>query len=445
MTTHYSDLVNTTEHPDRCTSCGVYQDNSAYWTPALYFQHANGTFEIVDQVGGMLAYYLMYLEHVKAFPEGFRMIAGDPWIRNFTGPVPDVQLSDWPTDPTDQFWLQQRAIGFNCLNYDKTPEPSLYRHTLPTKDYLDEYCKDGIRIELAFPSCGKEGELDSPDHKSHVAWPSLVKEGNCPEGFDVHYPFLFFESIWATNNYAGVDGQFVLSYGDPVGTGYHGDFIMGWESKDFLQAAVDQCTNPSGQVSDCPLFKLKPDSDAEKCTFDMPEALKDEDVTGPCDSLPIGVPIQPSGPQATPYPVVGQTGGPKSYSPPSSTSSVPVYSGQDAPSYSAAEYSLTATAPGGIVVAKYSSGADTSSSSATASSGYFSAPSASITASPSLSDAASSQDDIIATSYMTQGNEVVELFIEEVDVTVTATATPSAGNYRRHLQRHQHHHQGVHH
>lgn len=46
-----------------CTSCGVTQDKSAYWTPALYFMHEDGTAEMVDQVGGMLAYvaYLVFL------------------------------------------------------------------------------------------------------------------------------------------------------------------------------------------------------------------------------------------------------------------------------------------------------------------------------------------------------------------------------------------------
>lgn len=38
-----------------CTSCAVTQDKSAYWTPALYFMHENGTAQIVEQVGGMLA------------------------------------------------------------------------------------------------------------------------------------------------------------------------------------------------------------------------------------------------------------------------------------------------------------------------------------------------------------------------------------------------------
>ncbi len=39
----------------KCTSCAIDKDLSAYWTPLLYFQHKNGTFERVTQVGGMLA------------------------------------------------------------------------------------------------------------------------------------------------------------------------------------------------------------------------------------------------------------------------------------------------------------------------------------------------------------------------------------------------------
>ena len=41
-----------------CTSCQVTQDKSSYWTPALYFQDASGKMNLVDQVGGMLAYVI---------------------------------------------------------------------------------------------------------------------------------------------------------------------------------------------------------------------------------------------------------------------------------------------------------------------------------------------------------------------------------------------------
>ena len=220
------------------------------------------------------------------------MLAGNPSVRNFTGPFPDTQLSFWPVDPTnEQFFLSQRALGFNCLNYAVTPEPSLYRHVMPSKDYLDSNCADGLRLELAFPSCGT-GETDSDDHKSHVAYPSLVKEGNCPDGYDTHYPFLFYETIYATDAFAGVEGEFMLSYGDPVGTGYHGDFMMGWESEEFLQNAIDTCTNESGDIEDCHLFNIQSDTDCAKCTFDMPSALKNDQAVGPREGLAVDIPIQ---------------------------------------------------------------------------------------------------------------------------------------------------------
>jgi hypothetical protein len=39
---------------------------------------------------------------------------------------------------------------------------------------------------------------------------------------------------------------------------------MGWDEP-FLQAAVDQCDNPSGRIEDCPLFTLQSESKANEC------------------------------------------------------------------------------------------------------------------------------------------------------------------------------------
>ncbi|KAF2717495.1 hypothetical protein K431DRAFT_333967 [Polychaeton citri CBS 116435] len=406
-----------------CTSCAVTQDRSAYWTPALYFQYHNGTTVLVEQVGGMLAYYLYYLEKVKAFPHGFQMVAGKNNLRHFDGPIPDVELSLWPTDASNQTWLGQRALGFNCLNYGRAPEASLYRHSFPKKDYMDANCVDGMRLELAFPSCWN-GELSSEDHSSHVAYPSLVKEGNCPDTHPEHLPFLFYETIWDTYAFAGEDGIFVLSPGDPDGAGYHGDFMMGWESEKFLQDALDNCTSPSGEISDCPMFDIQHDDLAAQCTFDVPEELSNDNCHGPRQGLPVNVPIQFGPNPATKFTVAGQDGaatqGPPSYSgPPSTWATEP-----ESQTYSAADPHSTSTALGGIVVAMKSSDSDDE---------------ASITAAPSIT---SSSSGAVATSYITQGDEVVELVIEEVDVTVTATATavPDSGmKHKRHLEHHLRH------
>jgi hypothetical protein len=54
MSTTYEDLTQTGGDLN-CTSCEVVEDQSAYWTPALYWQADNGSTELVQQVGGMLA------------------------------------------------------------------------------------------------------------------------------------------------------------------------------------------------------------------------------------------------------------------------------------------------------------------------------------------------------------------------------------------------------
>jgi hypothetical protein len=42
------DLLN-----GNCSSCSILQDHSAYWAPMMYFQHSNGTLQMVPTDGGM--------------------------------------------------------------------------------------------------------------------------------------------------------------------------------------------------------------------------------------------------------------------------------------------------------------------------------------------------------------------------------------------------------
>ncbi|RSL89067.1 hypothetical protein CEP51_001422 [Fusarium floridanum] len=276
-----------------CTSCRVTQDKSSYWHPAMYFQDGEtGEFEIVPQVGGMLAYYLLYGDNVTAFPPDFRMLSGTNSRRTYTAgdpSKPDPEKSTWQAlGETDQDTLAQRALGFNCLNYARDPEGTLYRHYMPDKQYLDANCKDGLRLEIMFPSCWKGGDaVDSANHKDHVAFPDLVMTGTCPEGYPVRLPSLMYEVIWNTNAFADRSGRFVLANGDTTGYGYHADFITGWD-EDFLQQAIEICTSDSGLIGDCPIFDVISESVATSCKMNLPDSLAKEDVLGPMKQLPGG-------------------------------------------------------------------------------------------------------------------------------------------------------------
>lgn len=258
-------MDDNTTRTSTCSSCTVIGDDSNYWTPTLFFQHQNGTFESVNQVGGATVYYLQRKgdgETLKAFPPGFRMLAGDPYKRS----------------GGDDFASQ--AVSYNCLNYNGPAKPE-------TGMFPNYNCPDGLRAQVFFPSCWNGKDLDTADHKSHMSYPAnSYNSGACPPGFPVHLISIFYEVIWDTGKFAdqwyGDSQPFVWSMGDPTGYGGHGDFVMGWDPA-LLQRAVDTCTADSGRVEDCPEFKLIPDSQAEGCRI---ASKIDEPVSGLLDALP---------------------------------------------------------------------------------------------------------------------------------------------------------------
>ena len=69
--------------------------------------------------------------------------------------------------PTNDFAGQ--AISFVCLDYSSGTTLSTYTSGLPNKT-----CPDGLRAQVFFPSCWDGVNLDSADHKSHMAYPTQV-------------------------------------------------------------------------------------------------------------------------------------------------------------------------------------------------------------------------------------------------------------------------------
>lgn len=215
------------------------------------------------------------------------MIAGSNFKRQYyNGTENQVQPPNkktWTEHDKEQQSRAENVLGFTCLHYynnDKI-EDAMGRKHLPTKAFIDTYCVSGLRAEIMFPTCWN-GELDSENHADHVAYPTEPRNGPCPAGYDKgRFPALFFETVYMTPQFNGLDGEYIFANGDPTGYGYHGDFINGWE-EGVLQAAIDDwnCTHggPDGRQELCPVLDLKPHDEAVSCKMEIPEVLRNEAV-----------------------------------------------------------------------------------------------------------------------------------------------------------------------
>lgn len=199
------------------TCRGGIINRSAYWAPAIIDTNT-GRPVVPDQenfVYYKTGYFGVRDADVRATPPGFRMIAGDS----------KSQVA------------QPRVAEFTCLGVSDG------RSTLHS-------CPPGTQMRMAvhFPQCWDGVNLTSPDHRSHVAYPT---EGRgC---IDPRYPVPIFE-ISLQLNYtvpAGGNASWRLSSdinGTPAGSSAHGDWMNGWE-QDIMQTWVTRVINPGYSAS----------------------------------------------------------------------------------------------------------------------------------------------------------------------------------------------------
>lgn len=189
---------------------------------------------------------------VTAFKPGFRMLIGDATYksrdeaRNFRQ-LTYTCMSDWSSRAPE-------TVGF-----PKTP------------------CKLGIMANHQFPTCWDGVNLDSPNHRDHVAYPetgTFESGGKCPSTHPVKIPQLLLETVWDTsafNNKADwpADGSqpFVWSNGDSTGFSDHADYVFGWKG-DALQKAMDGHTYVSA-----PMLKTQSIAEQNKCAGTMKDMV----------------------------------------------------------------------------------------------------------------------------------------------------------------------------
>ncbi len=246
--TTYQDLVNA-----KGNSGTVEENMSLYWHPTIYAVN-NGKY-VRDPIWFASAYYVWVTGQTTAFPDGFKMVAGQ-------GGEPLAQATAECVGPSP------------CEKSDCSK---------PTNSFFPRTACAELEMSMNFPSCWDGVNLDSPDHKSHVAY-SLEDgrfDGDCPASHPVRIPQI--QLYTRISNYDGGRHEF------SDGTGhFHADYFSGWNSN-FLQKVLDECSNDSDAAS--------PDAFCEDFfTFrDGPKDGQKED-TNIVDEL---LPLQPDPPVDT--------------------------------------------------------------------------------------------------------------------------------------------------
>ncbi|MBB5804549.1 hypothetical protein F4560_004317 [Saccharothrix ecbatanensis] len=187
------------------SNCNPGTDLSSYWVPTLYADN-----QPVEPTGTTF-YYLGegvrddVIARIQPFPLGLRIVAG-----NAKATQPDAStISRW-----------------SCLHAG---------HVGASKDFVN--CPSGTMLEsyLDFPQCWNGRDLDSADHKSHMAYPV---NADCPSTHPVPVPKLRQVLRYPVN---GDPARLRLASGP--GFTMHGDFFNAWPV-DELARRVRDCINP---------------------------------------------------------------------------------------------------------------------------------------------------------------------------------------------------------
>lgn len=182
------------------TTCKRGGETAAYWMPTLLL---NG--QSVEPRGATIYYRRKTLAPLRAFPSGFKLIAGDA---RATAPQ-DLKIAYW-----------------NCGAMSSVPASS----GVPT---CPNDRAQSLRLHVNFPSCWDGQHLDSADHKSHMAY---AVRGNCPASHPVGLPAISVIFRYAITGGSGV----TLASGGQYSA--HADFFNAWR-QGTLTSLVNRCLN----------------------------------------------------------------------------------------------------------------------------------------------------------------------------------------------------------
>jgi len=196
--------------------CDTQSDTGGYWVPALH--KPDGT--RVPVLHGF--FYYRGPAGVEQIPPGLKMIAGGDTLN--------------PPQPT----ATQKSLSWSCVDsgpfFAQPPNCSK-----PGVNGVPKSATNGkpIRAHIHFPNCWDGVNLDSPDHRSHMAyWTTSGR--TCPSSHPVRIPKIQFHIVWNIKN--GTGTYLSSDHDAPGGTTLHADFWNTWDQA-VLRDAVTTCIN----------------------------------------------------------------------------------------------------------------------------------------------------------------------------------------------------------
>ena len=204
------------------TCNGGTLNRTAYWMPTVIDSQGRPVMPERVLVYYKTSYYGVRAQDVIAPPAGLRMIAGNAQSTT-------VQAKD----------PYGHSISTFACNSESNPFP-----VVTGGNSIDTYCPEGARqlyMEIRFPQCWDGVNLDSFDHKSHMAYPDGWS--GCPSSHPVAIAEI---QLRVKYNYYDPDRpNWKISsdnYDGPGGYSSHADWFNGWD-RTTLDKITRSCWN----------------------------------------------------------------------------------------------------------------------------------------------------------------------------------------------------------
>jgi hypothetical protein len=241
-----------------CTINGLSgsPQRTAYWMPAMivtidgiayvlkpdfiltyYKQLPNGSPECKGAPDATHVGYCVAIANGTRFIVGYNMATGEG------GPT---------ADPNGPFSTDYWGEGFECESPDQQTTRSGFKHTF--QEVIDTgKCQVGdfLRVAIAFPSCWNGKDLDTADHRSHLAYPNGPIIDNFLPACPVTHPYSIPQI--AEQVFFRVDANFLagkwelacdsMTGGKPKGACLHFDYWEAWSAivkNDWQTGCIDK-------------------------------------------------------------------------------------------------------------------------------------------------------------------------------------------------------------